>query len=584
MASSYFDLPPQKNVEAAAIQQVPEEERKRLGKMSLMSPAVSQLLEDLGNEHSDSSSSEEGSLSEEEDTVKQKEKKSNNSGQSLYNKKTPSTLRPSSLSPNRPASRKGSAHVKPPSVRSSGSGPARQKPTQMTRFQSLRSMLFQATIEDKMKTATKEVCRKEADAANKWKSQHEQRQMHRPKTPEEEQSVKPGIGSRLKTSLRRMTSKEVPTLQNIGEDEGAVAQFDDHASTASSDVEDESRHPEWKNSASDNERIDHSDIGDLERRVSRRDPPSDGEARKGAAVHSELVEDSGHESLGQSDVDDLVKWVSRRSDADAERAQDHHTGYSDASTESDSELFGQSSEEEEDADSLMRWISHRDGPKAGPVRRNLERPKLDSEVEQHYDSDVPELSGWLRRHDGTSGESAASTSVRGSVDLRGEEEERGRPRSRDAPSPIKHPKTHLTDNDVDELVRWVSRKDSKQQETSTRENDDRTLEWNRQEQAKKKLLSMTADDGSFSHNDVQDLLAHIHKDSSSPQNDLHNMTPTERDAADFADKAHVKTGRAESTQMDKKDLSKSGQKQKKHRESLGDEDVNELVSWISNRH
>ena len=218
------------------------------------------------------------------------------------------------------------------------------------------------------------------------------------------------------------------------------------------------------------------------------------------------------------------------------------------------------------------------------MRRNSERPDLDSKVEQHYDSDVPELSGWLRRHDGTSGESAASTSVRGSVDLRGEEEERGRPRSRDAPSPIKHPKTHLTDNDVDELVRWVSRKDSKQQETSTRENDDRTLEWNRQEQAKKKLLSMTADDGSLSHNDVQDLLAHIHKDSSSPQNDLHNMTPTERDAADFADKAHVKTGRGGSTQIDKKDLSKSGQKQKKHRESLGDEDVNELVSWISNRH
>jgi hypothetical protein len=69
MASSYFDLPPQQKAPAATIEQVPKDQRKQLGRMSLMSPAVTQILEGLGDEHSDSDSDEEEEepSSEEED-------------------------------------------------------------------------------------------------------------------------------------------------------------------------------------------------------------------------------------------------------------------------------------------------------------------------------------------------------------------------------------------------------------------------------------------------------------------------------------------------------------------------------------
>lgn len=510
--ASYFDLPPQKAAAAASIDQVPEEERKQLGRMSLMSPAVSQLLEDLGNEHSDSSS-EEGNLSEEEDLARLDRKKSDTSSQSQQDKKNQHAEKahePSSLSPKRSSLKsspsKGSGHVRLPPARPSAGGSAKKKPTHMARFHSLRSMLFQANIEDKMSTATKETCQKEEAAADMWKSQHEQRQMHRPKTPEKEVPVKDGITSRLKTSLRRMTSKEVPTLEKIRED-GVTVEFDDHASTASSDNEDEPQHSPWKQGDGDNESIHHSDVEDLVRWVSRRDPPSDGEARKGGIVQT-TKEDSGHESLGNSDVEDLVRWVNRRSDT--KEGQDHPpTRYSDVSTESDSELVQNSSEEEE-ADDLVRWVSHRDGPRAGPVRRDLERPELDSEGQQHYDSDVPELGRWFKRHDGTSGESGATTPAHERAYMV-DEEERGRPRSRDSGSSELQQQRHLTNDDVDKLVRWVSRKDSKQQEQSTLENDERIMEWKRQEEEKKKEQQLQPDTqmehrGSLANEDVDELV------------------------------------------------------------------------------
>jgi hypothetical protein len=239
-----------------------------------------------------------------------------------------------------------------------------------------------------------------------------------------------------------------------------------------------------------------------------RDAPSDGEGRKGELVETKA--DSGHESLGNSDVDDLVRYASRRSVPQVgQDTRDQHTGYSDASTESDSEPEKVSSEEEENADELVRWISRRDGPGAGPVRRNLQRPELDSDVEQHYDSDVPELGRWFKRHDGTSGESAATTPVRQSFDET-EELERGRPRSRDSMST--QDKRHMTYEDVDELVRWISRKDSKQQDAPIPESDDlATLKQNDEE--KKQEIGMSIDQGSLSHADVEELVAHARKTS-----------------------------------------------------------------------
>ncbi|KAL6703669.1 hypothetical protein ACN47E_009443 [Coniothyrium glycines] len=572
--ASYFELPPQQNVEASSIQGMPEAERKHLRNASLMSPAITQLLEDLGNDDSDSSS-ESNSVEEDDDLARPKHHSPDSSRPLRQDSESTTTKphhKPSALSPSRASPKSAqsgsSSQLKPSSsARTGASSTAKQKPAHMARFHSLRSMLFSAHLEDKMKSATKEDCRREEAIANKWKSQHEQRQMHRPKTPEKDGPESTGLGSRLKRKISRMASKEVPTLQNIGEDDVAVKTFDDTASTASSDAEDEERPANWADGLDDgydSESISHSDVEDLVRWISRRDPPSDGEARKGGVIRHELVEDSEHESLGHSDVEDLVRWVSRR--AEVQTAQNTHTGYSDASTESDSELVQNSTEEEEDADDLVRWISHREGPKAGPVRRNLDRADLDSDIEHHYESDVPELGRWVLRNDATSGESAASSpardqSIHQDADFLTVRQQRGRPRSRDTVSPTKQPQTHLTHDDVDELVRWVSRNDSQQQDPSARGTDGQTTA---QAAAVKQQLGMSIDTGSLSHSDVNDLIEHIRADSSSPQHDLHKSLTDHDSAAAFARPDPNVSKRA-------------------RRGSLDEEDVNELVSWVSRR-
>ncbi|KAF2025884.1 hypothetical protein EK21DRAFT_75344 [Setomelanomma holmii] len=510
--TSYFDLPPQQQARAASIGAVSEEEKKQLGRMSLLSPAVTQLLEDLGQERSDSDD-EEGSLSEDDHTKQHAELTKKSELEKAHQGQHPNTHKPvkSSLSPNKGdrSPQKKSAHVRLSPARAGGGGSAKPKQPHMARFHSLRSMLFSSTIEGKIRTMSKEECDQEEATARTWKSQHEERQMYaRPKTPEKDDQAEDGLGSRIKTKIRRMTSKEVPTMESLKED-GPAHDFSDHGSTASSDYEQEPQY-RWKPREADEESIDHSDVEELVRWVSRRDPPSDGEARMKNPVILEPQNDSDHESLGHSDVDELVRFASRKSTGPAVK-QDHHTGYSDASTESDSEMAKeQDSSDEEDADDLVRWISHRDGPVAGPIRRRKEDDAESTKAESHisYDSDVPELGRWIKRHDGTSGESGGTSPVQDLL----EEPERGRPRSRDGPSPSRpHQKGHLTHNDVDELVRWVSRTDSKQSASPYHDQEGKDLHHN--EDKNKQQLGMTMVHGSLSHSDVKDLLEHVRSKS-----------------------------------------------------------------------
>ncbi|KNG49842.1 hypothetical protein DDE82_006891 [Stemphylium lycopersici] len=522
--ASYFDLPPQKAAPPASIDQMPQDQRKQLGRMnSLMSPAITQILEGLGDDHSGSSSEEESLSGAENESANQPPQKYIDTQKINENKQkhhVAQAPRPSSLSPSRShlksSTSKASGQSKSSSARANGdsSAKAKHKQPHMTRFHSLRSMLFQQKIEDQMKTVTKEDAQREQSAADKWRSQHEERQMHHPTTPEKDAQAKSGIGSRLKMTMRRMTTKDAGGMEKIRED-GAPVKFKDRSSTASSDNEEKQRNLSKERNDSDDESIHNSDVEDLVRWVSRRDPASDGEARKNEVVE-DLKEDSGHESLGQSDVEELVRYASRKSDTkDAKKVNDDHSGYSDASTESDTELQEASSDDEEDADDLVRWISHRDGSKAGPVRRNLQRLELDSDVGEHYDSDVPELGRWFKRHDGTSGESTATTPIKDASEEQTEDEEehRGRPRSRESAGPPVKEKRHITDADVDELVRWVSRKDSKQQDVPIPESHDRVESLKRDEEEKKQAIGMSVDQGSLSHSDVQELVEHARKTS-----------------------------------------------------------------------
>ena len=99
----------------------------------------------------------------------------------------------------------------------------------MARFHSLRSILFSTRIEADMEQC-KEVEATQS-AEEKWKSEHEMRKgYNRPKTPEKQ--PKEGLTRKVSNTLKRMRSKEVPTLNKIKE-------VGDNESTASSDDEDE---------------------------------------------------------------------------------------------------------------------------------------------------------------------------------------------------------------------------------------------------------------------------------------------------------------------------------------------------------
>lgn len=524
--ASYFDLPPQKAAPPATIEQLPQDQRKQLGRTSsLMSPAVIQILDGLADDHSDSSSDEEDrSISEDEEPRIQHAKQDISAQKVLQNKQKHASTqapRPSSLSPNRSASKSGKkkSGQSTPSASTNVDSSARSKNKQphMARFHSLRSMLFQQKIEDRMKSVAQND-QPQTGVEEKWRAQHEERQMHHPTTPEKDAQAKNGIGSRLKMTIRRMTTRDAGSMEKIRED-GAPVEFKDRSSGAPSDNEEKDQGMSKKTNEKDDESIKDADVEDLVRWVSRRGPSSDGEARKDEILEG-ANEDSGHQSLAPSDFEELVQYARRKSDAkDAEKAAGEYLGYSDASTEPDTELQELSSEEE-DADDLVRWISHREGSKAGPVRRKLERPELDSDVEAHYDSDVPELGRWFKRYDATSGESIATNADKDKLEqqqVEEEEEHRGRPRSRDLSEPAVEEKTHITPDDIDDLVRWVSRRDLKRQDTPISETQTPVESVNSDEDAKKKAVGMSVDEGSLSHRDVQELIEYARKTSTNPE-------------------------------------------------------------------
>jgi hypothetical protein len=563
--ASYFDLPPQQNAGAANIEAVPEDERKQLGRMSMLSPAVTQLLDDLGNEHSDSDS-EEASLSEKEDPDEHDSRQSLESKESDTPKPTSSLLSPSTAERSQA---RGSAQDKLSPARAGGGSTKRKQP-HMARFHSLRSMLFSNTIETKIKDGSKDI-EKEKEAANKWRSQHEQRQgLNRPKTPEHDAQGK-GLGSRLKTSIRRMTSKEVPTMDTLKED-GAAHDFSDHGSTASSDNDQEVY--QWKPREEYESSIDHSDDEDLVRWVSRRDPPSDGETRasKGPAIKLSKP-DTGHDSIGESDVEDLARWASARS-SDRKSPSRHHTGYSDVSTESDSEAVKEpDSSEDEDPDELVRWVSHRDGPTAGPVRQKRGSGSNTSQSGINYDSDVPELGRWVTRNDGTSGESNANSPTLEAP----EERERGRPLSREGRP---KPRGHLTYDDIGELVRHISRTDVKPQ------SDPAVDFLQSEEEEKKKALGMSVDEGSLSHSDVQNLIEHVkssHSDVKGVEPTVQPITPNLAETGDLREfdnskqvnrkgaQEHLEASRSEDLQIEKN---------RRESENLADEDLDDILMAI----
>jgi len=239
---------------------------------------------------------------------------------------------------------------------------------------------------------------------------------------------------------------------------------DDNESTASDDEEDEQRR-----AAEDSEDIDHSDIEDIVRWVSRRDPPSDGERGKsGTGVTEPGKEDSGHESFGNSDVDDLVRWISRKDNGPTkalaanpkQEAQIINNGESDASTQSDSE---DEPMDEDEVDDLVRWVSRREGPNAGPIREKKSTATRQRSAETPNEHDE-ELERWKTREDDASGESdvpdefAPQTSEDVSLAKHAKRAEGSSLKAEVLAPSARESNTKLVEEDVDELVQWASKK------------------------------------------------------------------------------------------------------------------------------
>ncbi|KAF9700433.1 hypothetical protein EKO04_001629 [Ascochyta lentis] len=494
--ASYFDLPARSDAPTAV--HVLKEERGEQQGSSLLSPQVSRILDDLQFDNKSSSSDgdeEDNSSTSESDEESGLPNDNSKTDYSFTRKVRQGPLSTGSTAHgSKTLVKPAPKHIRTSPKTATGEESSKSPRSHMTRFQSLRSTLFQSHIEDSMKKCHQEAQSRE-EAATNWKAQHEKRQgYNRPHTPEKTPHEKDGFGRRVGMRIHRLTSKDPPTMASIEENTGNLMRRE---STASDD-ENELHGQPWKPRQSYESSINHSDVDELVRWVSRRDPPSDGELRT-STVKSSKKEDSGHESLGHSDIDELVRHASRKS-ISTEPIVQIHTGYSDESTASDSEQSQEDDEQEEDI--LSRWVSRRDGANAGPIRQQPSALQLEEDTEN--ESDVPEIGRWKTHHDDTSGESIAGSDIAKKDDISVLEAKRGRSRER---SPKFEGKGHLQEDDVDDLVRWVSRRDSKQQSNPDIQNE--VLELQSQEDEKAQQVGMTVGNRSLAPEDIDDLLAHV---------------------------------------------------------------------------
>jgi hypothetical protein len=385
--ASYFELQPH-----------PKASGGKAAHYGMLSPQVTRILDDL-EDHSDSDEENDPLESPSDgERVSSKEDKSQESPQKAKSSPLPAASPLARLPPPRPDLGK-------------------DRPPHFARFHSLRSMLFSSKIEDKLGQEDEPV---RLGTEEKWKADHENRRASN-KLANGGSQTKEGLIRRAGSKLKRMGSKDAPPMKIITEDDESSA-----SDRGNNKVELGKKHDEQH--VSDDESIHHSDIEDLVRWTSRRDPPSDGEVRKGRQKEKTGTKvdarDSIHESFGQGDVDELVRWVSKKNLPQGEETNLSHD-YSDLSTEWDSDADegpSRGTADEDNANELVQWISRRDRDHAGPVPR----AKGINDPKEEYDTLVERREG-----DGKGMGVSIET---------------------------KEHKASLAPEDVDELVEWVSKR------------------------------------------------------------------------------------------------------------------------------
>jgi hypothetical protein len=456
--ASYFDLPPQ-SAAPADVLKIQGDEYKGLG---LLSPQVSRILDDFDFE--DGSSSDEGEEEEEEPKPATRTTPSNNKTTTTTTKFQPSPRRsrlgsvelvPEDFPPSPPALAESGPQA---TAASSSPAPKKDKASKprhanMERFKSLRSVLFLSKIEDNMNKMYHEE-QTRTDAAQDWRAQHDKRQgLNRPATPdkekkkdetEKETAKDTGLTTRVATKIRRMASHGTPTMEQIPESTAPTRRD----STATDTDDDDDGPPLSIPSSSASEEEEEEDA-DIIRWTTLADPPSGSDASHAASP-----------ALAPTDIPSLLQHVRRLSLPSQPAAVHFSTSGShdsDESTASDSDDAAVESEDE-DADELVRWVSRRDGALAGPVRAPAASTTAAADGADRDDEDVTELNPWTAR--------SPPSQRRGRTAERSGSVSRSRSRAREAKALMESgtktgTKKGLCDADVDELVQWVSRRDSK---------------------------------------------------------------------------------------------------------------------------
>ncbi|KAF2193426.1 hypothetical protein K469DRAFT_235856 [Zopfia rhizophila CBS 207.26] len=325
-----------------------------------------------------------------------------------------------------------------------------------------------------------------AEKETEWKEEHEKRKgLNRPKTPEGS-PTKEGFVERLGRGIKKVTNRELPTIKKEQSQE----------SSASSDEE----------------------VEGMKTKVGKQ-------------------LESGNESLDYEDIDELVKWVSQR-DMDG-RSWKKGVKMEAASSKLDGQLEGRNEYmSHSDVDELVLWVSRRDND--GDLQRKMkgdeEMPSSRVKLDQELGSGNESLGyGDLKRvsqQDGTSGEWSPENEpdeVLTASDSEGQAN--------------KH--ASLGHRHVDELVRWMSRKDKAKDGRSEKKSENETL--------KAQLKGEHGKNKSLCHEDVDELLRWMGR----------------------GDEDEVSTA-------SESDDEPRGRQGKRHG-SLGNEDVDELVKWVSRR-
>ncbi|KAF1994972.1 hypothetical protein P154DRAFT_526679 [Amniculicola lignicola CBS 123094] len=602
--ASYFDLPQRPNATGAA----DGPGNGALGNRSMLTPQLTSILDELGNEHSSSDDELDSDSGHEEEREIRADKP-----------KGQSPLRKASTSPLPQGEKEKLAPPRP--------GP---RHPHLARFHSLRSMLFSTRIEESIAQIQEREAQERAEA--KWKEEHKNRlSMTRPKTPPSPKSpkgspTKEGFAHRAVNRLKRIGSREVYEMPTMNENEV-------FESSEGSEVEKSKESPGLKNITedppSDTESLGQDHVDELVRWVSRRDTPNSDEAPRGREKTRPFERPDENRSLVNSDVEELVRHVSRRSEPTEEV---EHRSLSDASTASDSDGAGRrDSFGNEDVEDLMRWISRKEGANAGPVREN--EPKAKRKVERqpvaispgsdaddsdsgeeptqwvslkeasktafkaapvpglnedtmsgtdigsHYDTDhPPDLKRWITRADSTSGESQTgdglTTTDMDAEDRRTEEKKevdelvrlvthRDAAPAETSETTSTQEKEEITNDDVDDLVRWISRKDDKEPEADP---------GSMKKLVDGKRLDVDTERGSLRGDDVDELVRWVTRKEDDKQEP--NTQEEQRDA--------IGSDESKSIQISQDEQARTLGRTEDHG-SLAPEDLDEIVKWVSKR-